>query len=136
MSTLLINTTYSPKDWIRRPWHDASAQRQGTKLFRIELTHVYEGDITGEGAVQYLISQNEKNEVNFVGFERVTASISGQSGSFILQRIGAFENGKVKETLTILPGSGTGGLQNFRGSACIEHTEHQDHYSIVLNGEL
>jgi len=51
----------------------------------------------------------------FVGVERVTGRVAGKSGSFVLQRLGAFEAGQAKESYSVIPGSGTGELRAIRG---------------------
>jgi hypothetical protein len=128
------NATYSVKSWDRRAWHSGLAE--GTKLYRLEVTHIYTGDIEGEATLQYLISQRGRREVNFVALERVDGSVCGQSGSFVLQRIGTFDNGRVVETVVVVRGSGTGELSSLSGQATIEHTQHQESYPIALDYEL
>jgi hypothetical protein len=63
----------------------------------------------------------------FVGIERVAGRIGDRTGTFVLQRIGAFENGQAKESYHVIPGSATGDLQGLRGegSSAVGHgAEH------------
>lgn len=128
--------TYTVKQWERRPWHAAPAEACGPKLYRLELFHLYTGDISGESTLQYLISQDEKNELYFVGLERVTGSIAGRMGSFMLQRIAGFEQDRVVERLQVLPNSGTAALRGLRGHATLEHTQHRESYPLLLAYEF
>jgi hypothetical protein len=128
------NATYSVKSWDRRPWHSALAE--DTKLYRLEILHTYTGDIEGEGTLQYLLSQRGRREVNFVALEWVDGSVCGRSGSFVLQRIGTFDNGRIVETVIVVRGSGTGDLSSLSGQATIEHTQHLESYPITLDYEL
>jgi rifampin ADP-ribosylating transferase len=51
----------------------------------------------------------------FVGLERVVGRIGDKSGSFVLQRTGAFEGGQAKESYAVIPGSATGDLRGLTG---------------------
>jgi hypothetical protein len=85
------------------------------KLTRASVTKTLTGDIEGEGRVEYLMMYRGDGSATFVGLERITARIDGRSGTFVLQRIGAFENGAAKESYTVVPGSGTRELRGLRG---------------------
>jgi YHS domain-containing protein len=126
------NAAYSVKDWDMKPWDGKSAAEvTGAKLFRVEMSHIYEGDIEGEGIVQYLATQN-----GFVALEKVIGSVGGRSGSFVFQRTGTFDNGRIKQTLTVIPGSGTGDLRGLSGQVTIEHDQHQESYPITFDYEV
>jgi len=45
----------------------------------------------------------------------VVGRIGGRSGSFVLQLSGTFEDGTVKATWSVVPGSGTNDLRSLRG---------------------
>jgi hypothetical protein len=63
----------------------------------------------------------------FVGLERVVGRIGPKRGTFVLQRLGAFESGQAKESYSVVPGSATGDLSGLRGegrSAIGHGTEH------------
>ena len=55
----------------------------------------------------------------FVGLEHVIGRIGGKTGTFVLQRIGVFENGQAKESYSVIPGSATGELEGLRGMAVL-----------------
>jgi hypothetical protein len=130
------NAAFSVKNWARKAWDGEPAEVTGAKLFRIEMIHIYKGDIEGEGTIQYLLTQNEDGKGNFVALEKVTGSVGGRSGSFVFQRVGAFDNGRVKQTLIVMPGSGTGDLSGLSGQITFEHDQHQESYSIPFDYEL
>jgi hypothetical protein len=61
--------------------------------------------------------------------------IGDRVGTFVLRRTGVFESGQAKESYSVVPGSGTGGLRGLRGdgSSAVGHgTEH----SVTLDYEL
>jgi hypothetical protein len=89
---------------------------EGPVLSRIHVEEMFSGDITGEGVVEFLQSANADGSANFVGIERITGSIAGRSGTFLLQDAGAVEGGIVSGDWFVIPGSGTGELTGLRGT--------------------
>ena len=85
------------------------------KLTRASVTKMLTGDIEGDGQVEYLMAYRPDGSATFVGLERVTASIGGKRGTFVLQRTGVFENGEARESYSVVAGSGTGDLRGLRG---------------------
>jgi hypothetical protein len=72
-------------------------------------------DIEGEGVVRFLQAIRADGSASFVGIERVAGSISGRSGTFLLQDAGTVNGNVVSGTWFVIPGSGTGGLAGLRG---------------------
>ncbi|MBA2415722.1 MAG: DUF3224 domain-containing protein, partial [Geodermatophilaceae bacterium] len=71
----------------------------------------------------------------YVGFERITATIDGRTGTFVLQHnaVGNSEGGDA--TWTVLADSGTGELRGIRGTAQIARDENGTHI-FTLNYDL
>jgi hypothetical protein len=125
------NTTRFVKNWDRHPWHDKpAAETPGSKLYRVEMTHLYTGIIEGQGTIQYLFANNENNQGGFVALEKISGQVEGRSGSFVLQHTGTFGSGATIITMTVVPGTGTGDLIGLSGQATMEFTEHLEHYPI------
>ena len=106
------NARFAIKNWDEKPYSEGAAL---PKLTRATVTKTFTGDITGDGKVEYLMMYRSDGSASIVGLERVTGQIGGKSGSFVLQRSGAFENGVAKESYVVVPGSGTGELTGLRG---------------------
>ncbi len=106
------NAHFAIKNWDEKPYSEGSGL---PKLTRATVTKTFTGEITGDGKVEYLMMYRSDGSAVMVGFERVTGQIGGKSGSFVLQRSGAFENGVAKEAYVVVPGSGTGELAGLRG---------------------
>ena len=53
---------------------------------------------------------------SFVGIERVTGSVGGRTGTFLLQDQGTVTGGVVEGEWFVVPGSGTGELPGLRGT--------------------
>ncbi|HVA88346.1 MAG TPA: DUF3224 domain-containing protein [Chloroflexota bacterium] len=104
--------TFELKTWDEKPYQEIGG---GAKLTRASVTQSFHGDIEGEGAVEYLMMYPDESSARFVGLQRVVGRIGGREGSFVLQLGGRFEDGTVKATWSVVPGSGTGDLRGLRG---------------------
>jgi hypothetical protein len=103
---------FAIKSWDEKPISEGDAL---PKLTRAAVVKTFTGDIEGEGHVEYLMMYRADGTATFVGLERVTARLGGRAGTFVLQRIGAFEDGLAKESYTVIPGSATGDLRGLAG---------------------
>jgi Protein of unknown function (DUF3224) len=56
-----------------------------------------------------------KHAASFVGIERVSGSVGGRSGTFLLQDQGTLKGTTVSGEWFVVPGSGTGELTGLRG---------------------
>jgi hypothetical protein len=74
-------------------------------LMEINLTEIFSGDIDGESSVRALQ----------VSMQRFRGNVGGREGTFVLQGTETVENGKIKATWFVVPGSGTGDLSGLRG---------------------
>jgi uncharacterized protein DUF3224 len=99
--------TYEPA-----PYDEPSG---GPVLSRIHVTESFSGDITGEGVVEFLQAARADDWASFVGIERITGTLAGRSGTFLLQDNGTVEGGIVSGDWFVVPGSGTGELTGLRG---------------------
>ena len=122
-------TTFGIKSWDEKPYSEIEGS---PKLTRATVTKSYQGDIDGEGKVEYLMMYRSAGSATFTGLERVTGSIGGRSGSFVLQHTGTFEDGVAKVTLSVVPGSGTGDLRGMKGEGGFS-VGHQPPYAMTLD---
>lgn len=86
----------------------------------IKLTHVtgrqqFEGEIAGEGTVEWLMAYSPDRKARFTGFQRVEGSIGGRRGSFLMESTGDHDGHSSHGEWRILPGSGTGELAGISG---------------------
>ncbi|MEV6767591.1 DUF3224 domain-containing protein [Nocardia sp. NPDC051030] len=88
----------------------------GPVLSRIHVEESFSGGIEGDGIVEFLQSANADGSASFVGIERVTGSVDGKSGSFLLQDNGTVADDIVSGDWFVVPGSGTGDLTGLRGT--------------------
>ena len=117
--------------WDEKPYSEES---DGSKLTKAQVTQTYTGSIEGSSQVEYLMSHQDDKSAVFVGMEKVTASIHGKSGSFIIQHSGKFENGVASSNFVIVAGSGQGELSGIEGSGSFESTEQvKSKYQMTTN---
>ena len=120
--------TFTIRSWDEKPYNEM----QGVpKLTRVSATKSYQGDIAGEGKIEYLMMYRDDGSATFTGLERVVGTVGGRSGSFVLQHSGTFEQGVAKVTLSVVPGSGTEGLRGMRGEGGFA-VGHQPPYNMTL----
>jgi Protein of unknown function (DUF3224) len=105
---------------------------QGPNLVEIHVTETFSGDIEGEGVVRFLQAVRKDGSASFVGIERVTGSLTGRTGSFLLQDAGTLEGTTVKGEWFVIPDSGTGDLSGLRGEGGFT-AELGQHASITLD---
>jgi Protein of unknown function (DUF3224) len=87
----------------------------GPVLARIHVEESFSGDIAGDGVVEFLQAARPDGSASFVGIERVTGTLAGREGTFLLQDAGTVAGNVVSGDWFVIPGSGTGGLAGLRG---------------------
>ncbi|MEJ7632490.1 MAG: DUF3224 domain-containing protein [Rubrobacteraceae bacterium] len=110
-------------------------ERDGVKLSRTRLTKTFHGDIEGESVAELLMAYgSEEGSAAYVGFERITGSVNGQTGSFVLHHNATGFRGERSGAWSVAPDSATGELRGMRGEASISvepdggHTFTLDYY--------
>jgi hypothetical protein len=116
------------RSWDEKPWLEPG---DGTKLTRASVTKTYRGDIVGEASSETLMCYHADGSAAFTGFERVTATIGGRRGSFVLQAGGTYRNGTATCECSVVPGSGSGELAGLLGEAHYVAT-HADYPNVPL----
>lgn len=126
------NARFAIKSWDEKPYSEG---QDLPKLTRATVMKAFTGDIEGDGHVEYLMMYRSDGSAAFVGQERVAGRIGDKSGTFMLQRIGVFENGQAKESYSVIPGSATGELQGLQGDGT-SSVGHGMEHPFVLNYDL
>ncbi len=98
----------------------------GPELHRLIITESFTGDIVGTGQVEFLQVRRGDGSASFVGVERVSGTIDGRTGTFVLQDQGTMVDGRVSGTWFVVPGSGTGDLAGLRGEGGFTANYGQD----------
>jgi Protein of unknown function (DUF3224) len=101
---------------------EAHAYDQTTSpaLMEIRLSETFTGDIEGESPVRALQVLRDDHSASLVSVQRFRGKLGRRQGTFVLQGQKIVENGKIKATWFVVPGSGTGDLSGLRGEGGFE----------------
>jgi hypothetical protein len=106
--------TYEVKSWDENPYDEGD---DVGKLTRAQVVFTYQGDIEGEGAVEYLMAYPDADAAHYIEQQRVVGRLGKRRGSFVLHGSGTFETATntASGTWDVVPNSGTGELRGLRG---------------------
>ena len=99
--------------WDETPQDEVPGEH---KLTTVHARNRYAGDWEGEGSLHLQMVYVGDRAVHYTGLERVSGSLAGKRGGFVLKHDGVFEDGIAKTTWTVVPGSGTGELAGLSGA--------------------
>jgi hypothetical protein len=93
---------------------------EGSTLARYSLDKQYHGDLDATAKGTMLTAGTDvKGSAGYVAIERVTGSLNGRTGSFVLQHTGTLTRGAAQQSITVVPDSGTGQLTGLTGKLTI-----------------
>lgn len=93
------------------------AYTDATTLGRMTIDKQFAGDLVGTGKGQMLTGMGTvKGSAAYSAIERVTGTLGGRRGSFVLQHTGIMTGGGQSLTITIVPDSGTEELTGISGT--------------------
>jgi hypothetical protein len=72
----------------------------------------------------------EQGSAGYVAIERVTGTLEGREGTFMLQHSGTMDRGTQQLAIVVIPGSGTGALSGLRGTMGIVITDGKHEYEL------
>ena len=109
-------------------WDESPVEEfgDGSKLTRaqVQLSDGQEGLESGSAGM--LAYYRPDGTSSFVTVMRLTGMLDGQAGSFVLRGEGAFDGTTASGRMTVVEGSGTGGLAGISG-ACESVSTHADY---------
>lgn len=91
----------------------------GIKLTHASGSQAFSGDISGEGAVHWLMLYRADKTAHFVGLQRITGSVGGRAGSFVASAEGDHDGTGSTITFSVITGSGTGQLSGIAGDGSL-----------------
>lgn len=103
----------------------------GVTLGHLSLDKTFEGELAGTGRGQMLTALTPvQGSAGYVAIERVTGTLNGRRGGFVLQHSGTMDRGAQQLSITIVPGSGTGELAGIAGVFRLRIEGGQHHYEL------
>jgi Protein of unknown function (DUF3224) len=86
-------------------------------LGRMTIDKQFHGDLEGTSKGQMLTGMTEvKGSAGYVAMEKVTGTLKGRTGTFILQHTATMNRGVPQLSITVVPDSGTGQLAGITGN--------------------
>jgi len=93
---------------------------RAANLGRLTIDKRFHGDLEGISKGEMLATQTEvPGSAGYVAMERVTGSLKGRQGSFVLQHSATMSRGTPTSAITVVPDSGTGELKGITGTMTI-----------------
>ena len=129
---MLATSTFSLKQWDERSYDEADGS---PRLARASVLYGFDGEVSGEGRLEYLMTYLPDTSAVFVGYQRFVGRVGARQGSFIFQHSGRFVGGIASDTWLVVAGTGTGDLAGIRGQVEFS-AAHQNSYEIIFEYEL
>lgn len=115
--------TMTTLEWQETTWDgEPAADVPAPKTTLASDTATIAGEIEGEVADRWLMSYAADGTARFVGLTRVTGTVAGRTGTFVLQHTGRFDGEGLHTDFTVVPGSGTEGLAGISGAGTVTYT--------------
>jgi hypothetical protein len=93
---------------------------EGSPIARLLLDKTFRGELEGSSIGEMLSVGDPRSSAAYVALERVTGTLGSRSGAFALQHTGVIDRGASSLIITIVPGSGSGGLEGIAGRLTID----------------
>lgn len=135
--TTILDTALTIESWDEQPTRELA---DGRKFSRAQVRLGPAGDGAGgpdalrSGTYEALLYYAADGGSSYVTVMEVSAVLQGREGSFVLTGSGTFDGTTAAGRMTIVPGSGTGGLAGVSGSATSRST-HEDYPHMPLRLE-
>jgi hypothetical protein len=96
---------------------------------RMSIDKQFHGDIEGTSTGQMLTAgASVKDSGAYVAVERITGTLHGKRGSFVVHHTGVMTRGAPHLTITVVPDSGTGELAGLTGTMTITIADGKHFY--------
>jgi len=104
---------------------------EGATLGRMSIDKRFHGDLEATSKGEMLTAGTDvKGSAGYVAIERVTGTLHGRSGFFVLQHSGTMTRGAAHLEIRVVPDSGTGDLVGLAGQMTIRIADGQHSYDL------
>jgi hypothetical protein len=124
-----------PFDVKLLPQKPDSDVAEAAKLGRMSLDKQFHGDLEATSKGEMIATQTEvKGSAGYVAMERVTGTLAGRRGSFVLQHSATMNRGVPELSIIVVPDSGTDELTGLTGkmNIIIAAGKHSYEFDYVL----
>jgi hypothetical protein len=108
-------------------------------LGRMSIDKQFYGDLAANSTGEMLSARtNVKDSAGYVAVEIVSGTLHGRKGTFVLQHSSTLSRGDSKQSITVVPDSGTDELAGLSGSMTIDIRDgkhfYEFSYTLEANG--
>jgi hypothetical protein len=110
-----------------------------TGIGRMSLDKLFRGDLEATSQGEMLAFRSAvQGSAGYVAMETVNGILHGRPGSFVLQHSSTMTHGVPSQSITVVPGSGSGKLTGISGTMTIDISEglHAYHFSYFLDDDI
>ncbi|MFI5491996.1 DUF3224 domain-containing protein [Actinoplanes sp. NPDC051859] len=99
-------------------------------LGRMRIDKTIEGDLIGTGRAEMLsVGTPIDGSAGYVALDRITGTLHGRAGSFVLQHYGLMDRGAATLICQVVPDSGTDELTGLTGTFRIDNDSEEHRYT-------
>jgi hypothetical protein len=117
----------------------ADEEPNGSTLARRAIEKQFHGDLSATSNGEMLSAGTQTpGSAGYVAIERVTGTLHGRRGSFVLQHSAMMNRGAPSLTITVVPDSGTGELAGLSGTMAITIADkkHSYDFDYIISGNM
>lgn len=104
------------------------------KFARLTFTKEFQGQLAGRSQGEMLSCRTGTDgSAGYVALEVVEATLDGKRGSFVFQHSSTMDKGEPRQSIQVVPDSGTGELSGIRGSFEIQIVGEEHHYVFLYD---
>lgn len=112
----------------------ASAQADKAVIGRRTLDKQFQGDLQASSCGEMLaVMTAVEGSMAYVALEKVTGTLAGKQGSFVLQHASQMVRGKPFQSIRVVPDSGTDELIGLEGEMQIDIRDGEHYYHFEYN---
>lgn|SRR5215813_8209919 len=124
---LMTSHASGPFDVKITPQKPDNKEAEAANVGRMSIDKQYHGDLEGTGKGEMLAAGDPRGSGAYVALERVTGTLKGRSGSFVLHHTGIMTHGTPQLTIEVVPDSGTAQLAGIAGKMTINIAKDGKH---------
>jgi len=110
-------------------------EAERAKLGRMSINKRFHGDLEAISSGEMLSAMTDvQGSAGYVAIERVSGTLHGRDGTFVLQHTGTMTRGVPQLSITVVPDSGSGELSGLSGSMIIkiEASKHSYQFDYAI----
>jgi hypothetical protein len=114
---------------VRLASESLSAIAAETQIARLSIDKQFSGDLEGTSNGEMLAARSDiEGSAGYVAIERVSATLHGRRGTFVLQHSSTMTRGAPRQSISVVPDTGTGELTGLSGTMTIIITDGNHFY--------